>query len=137
MLIFSNRLSTIRNADRIAVIADGKVREIGTHNELMQKEHGHYRRLQMFQDLDMDQVMKDQLRAGVKSQGLSTTKDALTGAGTALQEKSLDDIDKDAKKNAKRARTMGREDRGYFIIGTIGACLAGLVFPGMGKCVSS
>jgi ATP-binding cassette subfamily B protein len=34
-LVISHRFSTVRIADRIAVIADGKVREIGTHDQLI------------------------------------------------------------------------------------------------------
>ena len=36
-LIIAHRLSTIRSASRIVVIADGKIREQGTHSELMAK----------------------------------------------------------------------------------------------------
>jgi ATP-binding cassette subfamily B protein len=35
-IVISHRFSTVRIADRIAVIADGKVTELGTHEELMQ-----------------------------------------------------------------------------------------------------
>ena len=31
----AHRLSTIKNADEIAVVSDGKIMELGTHNELM------------------------------------------------------------------------------------------------------
>jgi ATP-binding cassette subfamily B (MDR/TAP) protein 1 len=48
-------LSTIRNADRIAFIAKGKVREIGSHDELMAKPHGRYRKLVSMQNLDAQQ----------------------------------------------------------------------------------
>lgn len=44
MLIVAHRLSTIRNADRIIVIEDGKIIESGSHNELM-KLGGHYANL--------------------------------------------------------------------------------------------
>ena len=36
-IVVAHRLSTIRNADMIAVISDGKVTEQGTHDELMEK----------------------------------------------------------------------------------------------------
>ncbi|HTP13909.1 MAG TPA: ABC transporter ATP-binding protein [Bacteroidota bacterium] len=36
-IVISHRFSTVRIADRIAVIADGKVKELGTHDELIQK----------------------------------------------------------------------------------------------------
>mmetsp|Transcript_16711 Transcript_16711/g.38417 ORF Transcript_16711/g.38417 Transcript_16711/m.38417 type:complete len:85 (+) Transcript_16711:1359-1613(+) len=43
------------------------------------------------------------------------------------------DIDKETeKKQVKRAWLLSTEDRGYFFIGAIGACLAGLVFPAWG-----
>ncbi len=41
----AHRLSTLRNADRLLVINEGKVAEIGTHDELLANEDGIYRRL--------------------------------------------------------------------------------------------
>ncbi|NOT76938.1 MAG: ABC transporter ATP-binding protein [Cyclobacteriaceae bacterium] len=43
-IVISHRFSTVRIADRIAVIADGKVSEIGSHEELM-KNRGRYSEL--------------------------------------------------------------------------------------------
>jgi ATP-binding cassette subfamily B protein len=34
----AHRLSTLRNADRLVVIDEGKVAEVGTHQELLDKE---------------------------------------------------------------------------------------------------
>jgi ABC-type multidrug transport system fused ATPase/permease subunit len=47
-LIIAHRLSTIRNADKIVVLEDKSIREMGTHAELM-KKNGLYRRLSSVQ----------------------------------------------------------------------------------------
>ncbi len=41
----AHRLSTLRNADRLFVVSDGKVAETGTHEELLEKEDGIYAKL--------------------------------------------------------------------------------------------
>jgi ATP-binding cassette subfamily C protein len=37
LIAIAHRISTIRNADRILVVADGKIQDIGTHDELLQR----------------------------------------------------------------------------------------------------
>jgi ATP-binding cassette subfamily B protein len=42
-IIIAHRLSTIQHADKIMVLEKGKVKEIGSHHELLQIEDGHYK----------------------------------------------------------------------------------------------
>lgn len=52
-LVVAHRLSTIRNADEIAVVMNGSITERGTHEELMQKA-GTYKELYALQFRDND-----------------------------------------------------------------------------------
>ncbi len=47
-LVIAHRLSTVQKADQIAVLDQGRVVEVGTHEELLQK-NGHYSRLYLMQ----------------------------------------------------------------------------------------
>jgi ATP-binding cassette subfamily B multidrug efflux pump len=42
-IIIAHRLSTIQHADKIMVLEKGKVKEIGSHHELLQIKDGHYK----------------------------------------------------------------------------------------------
>ncbi|RLN94349.1 hypothetical protein BBJ28_00017818, partial [Nothophytophthora sp. Chile5] len=52
-IIVAHRLSTIRNADLIAVTEDGAIVEQGTHDQLMQLPNGVYKALEQ-EELDVD-----------------------------------------------------------------------------------
>ena len=53
VLVIAHRLSTVRRADRIVVIENGTIADIGAHEELMQKL-GTYRRLYELQFATVD-----------------------------------------------------------------------------------
>ncbi|KAH0453467.1 hypothetical protein IEQ34_017791 [Dendrobium chrysotoxum] len=44
-LVVAHKLSTVRSADRIAVIDNGAIVEIGTHEDLIAVKSAHYSRL--------------------------------------------------------------------------------------------
>jgi ATP-binding cassette subfamily B protein len=47
----AHRLSTLRNADRLVVLKDGKVHEVGTHDELLEKKGEFHRLVGMQQEM--------------------------------------------------------------------------------------
>ena len=70
-IIIAHRLTTIRNADVIVVIAGGQVVEMGTHDTLMQRTNGHYYALVQKQEHSLD--------SGVQNEGLGMTKNESEG----------------------------------------------------------
>jgi ATP-binding cassette subfamily B protein len=52
-LVIAHRLSTIRRADKIVVLDKGEIREIGTHEQLLES-NGVYRKLHDLQFLEDD-----------------------------------------------------------------------------------
>jgi ATP-binding cassette subfamily B (MDR/TAP) protein 1 len=125
IIVIAHRLSTIKNADRIAVIADGVLQEIGGHDELMSKPHGRYRRLVEFQSMTGTEKKDTMKKAEEKEEGkLIDVSEHHLAVTSEEKEKE--------RKQSNRARLLAKDDYGLFAIGTIGAIMAGFVFPGWG-----
>ena len=55
----AHRLSTLRNANRLVVLKDGKIEEVGTHDELMEKEGEFHRLINMQQEISSIRAVPD------------------------------------------------------------------------------
>jgi ATP-binding cassette, subfamily B (MDR/TAP), member 1 len=119
-------LTTIRNADRIAFVSEGRVKEIGTHEELMEKPKGKYKRL----------VESQGREASTVKHGLEVTK---SKKKKKKEQKEEEEEEPDWKKQVEeeelsafslaRARQMAAPDTFYLLAGSLGALMAGGVFP--------
>eukprot|EP00980_Cylindrotheca_fusiformis_P015007 scaffold4127_cov126-Cylindrotheca_fusiformis.AAC.3 len=121
-IVIAHRLTTIRNADRIAFIADGRVKEIGSHEELMQKPLGRYKRLVESQDRNATA-----LNLGIGSKNAEGTSEE-EDEDEPDWEKEIEEAESSAF-NLKRARQLAAPDIGYYLFGSVGMIMAGCVFP--------
>jgi len=129
-IVIAHRLSTIRNADRIAFIGDGCVKEIGSHEELMKKPKGRYKRLIESQSRGASTVLH-----GIEK---SKKKKGKKGEDEKDSEESAEDFEKQieeeeaSKFEIARARQLASPDGIYLLIGSLGALMAGSIFPSWG-----
>ena len=116
-------------ADRIAVIDHGKLREFGTHDELMAKPNGMYRHLQDLQNLNF--VAKKSERE--KAQGGGREEEFEEENKNCSADETETKLSKDEeKKYAERARFLAKGGGYCFLVESIGAVFAGLMFPAWG-----
>jgi ATP-binding cassette subfamily B (MDR/TAP) protein 1 len=120
-ILIAHRLTTVRNADRIAFIADGQVKEFGSHDELMEKPKGRYKRL----------VESQKRQTTVASLGIKTDKKKDDDEEEEVEndwEKAIE-VEEEKAFSLQRARKMASPDSFYLIFGSFGALMAGSVFP--------
>ncbi|GLT31783.1 hypothetical protein SLA2020_064920 [Shorea laevis] len=88
-VIVAHRLSTVRNADTIAVIQQGKMVEKGTHTELLKDPDGAYSHLICLQEVkkELEEVADDQNRSDItvessrqQSMGMSSKRSISRGS---------------------------------------------------------
>ncbi|MBP3951482.1 ABC transporter ATP-binding protein [Bacillus suaedae] len=56
--IIAHRISSVKQADEILVLEDGKIVERGSHSELLNNENGQYRRIYDIQNQDQEYVLQ-------------------------------------------------------------------------------
>ena len=76
-IVIAHRLSTIYNSDCIAVISNGKIREKGTHTELMALK-GIYYTLNQYQVQETEEEEQEERRRKISASVKSDGEDSVT-----------------------------------------------------------
>jgi ATP-binding cassette, subfamily B (MDR/TAP), member 1 len=158
VIMISHRLSTVKHADRIVLVADGHVVECGSHEELLRNERGRYKRLLESSKRDCSTAASSifQCRVGPNNSGNNESENSwealvvAAGAGSTADES--DGLEMALLREGhhrrrineqqgeqipvsvirRRAREMAKPDCLYMFVGLIGAVLVGAIWPMLG-----
>eukprot|EP00644_Phytophthora_capsici_P007534 jgi/Phyca11/546553/estExt2_Genewise1Plus.C_PHYCAscaffold_210418 len=138
-IIVAHRLSTIRDADRIAVHSGGQIVEIGSHEELVRIPNGHYRRLLEAQaqakpekktsanDTSTVECGHSQIESNRASRKSSEMD---IGGGNANVAKDSDSDSKDTLEvSTLRIWRMGLPEWKFMALGGVSSVFKGSVYP--------
>ncbi|KAG6547928.1 hypothetical protein Mapa_010748 [Marchantia paleacea] len=138
-IVIAHQLSTIRNADAISVIKQGKVIETGTHDALMSKgERGVYALLARLQEAGHQRGHAGQTQATQSTQRTSNSRDTPSVERRNSFNESEINLEVQEKKPADvgcsqpalwRMLRLNKPEWHYGVLGAIGAVLAGCEFP--------
>ncbi|KAG5407101.1 hypothetical protein IGI04_013220, partial [Brassica rapa subsp. trilocularis] len=136
-VVVAHRLSTVRNADVIAVVHEGKIVEFGNHENLVSNPDGAYSallRLQEAASLECNPSLDRTLSRPHKYYLLIQYSREQSRTSSCLEKESVtredgEDQSKEAKVTMRRLYSMIRPDWLYGICGTLCAFIAGSLMP--------
>ncbi|XP_057511463.1 LOW QUALITY PROTEIN: ABC transporter B family member 2-like [Actinidia eriantha] len=138
-VVVAHRLSTIRNADVIAVVQNGKIVETGSHDELMSKPNSAYAALVQLQETASLRRLPSYGPSLSRPLSIRYSRELsrTTSRGTSFHSDKLSvcrigvDGAETARPNVSSGRlySMVRPDWTYGVTGTICALIAGAQFP--------
>lgn len=128
-IVIAHRLSTIRNVDKILVMRNGQVIEIGSHAELISRG-GDYANLVNCQEPDPQSVMLESCKSLAGS--LSSRRVASSRRTSSFRDDQEKTNEKDSNQEILSSSSMVWEliklsvpEWSYALLGSIGAVLAG------------
>ncbi|KAH9870996.1 hypothetical protein J1614_006570 [Plenodomus biglobosus] len=128
-IVIAHKLSTIRNADNIAVMSDGVVIEQGTHNDLLERD-GAYARLVRVQDLGQtEEALQDDKNETATQVALVRTQTQASAITKATHVPGHDGINYSLVKCAYLILKEQGHLWIYFLIVVIAAVCGGATYP--------
>ncbi|KAF8077237.1 hypothetical protein N665_1054s0014 [Sinapis alba] len=132
-VVVAHRLSTVRNADVIAVVHEGKIIEFGNHENLISNPDGVYSallRLQEAASLESNPSLHCTLsRPNSIQYSRELSRTISCSEKESVTRKDGEDQSKEAKVTMRRLYSILRPDWLYGICGTLCAFLAGSLMP--------
>ncbi|KAL4117730.1 hypothetical protein PRIC2_011716 [Phytophthora ramorum] len=123
-LVIAHRLSTIRHADKIVVLNEGHIVESGTHDELLQIEHGIYQNMYRIQELRSHEEQQEAEKREAENDLSGTKLSRSVSAVSVKTDISVSEVEKnflDKKPFGLRDMLkLNKLETNYFIIGLIG-----------------
>lgn len=131
--IVAHRLSTIRSADKIIVIDSGRVKEVGTHEELMSTKglYFHLVKTQQQTDDETKDVEHVDQNGSEKKLMRALSVDSETGGGDIYSNRKDSIVIKEKEESPSLIRLLKllKSDKLYVTIGCLSALIMGLSIP--------
>jgi ATP-binding cassette subfamily B (MDR/TAP) protein 1 len=161
-VIVAHRLSTVRNADMIAVIHRGKMVEKGSHSELLKDSEGAYSQLIRLQEINKD-VKTSELSSGssFRNSNLKKSMEGTSSVGNSSRHHSLNvlglttglDLGSHSQRAGQdetgtasqeplpkvsltRIAALNKPEIPVLLLGTVAAAINGAIFPLFGILIS-
>lgn len=129
-IVIAHRLSTVRHADKIVVLADGSVVEEGSHDALISIPQGIYRRLYTTQEESSSESSKSE-QIQPASPLSSIHHDTELSASEHEQNHPISQENVATSRfQWKKLAGLCRPDSKYFIVGLVSSAICGFSFPG-------
>lgn len=126
-LVVSHRLSTIFNASKIVFVQDGRVAELGTHDQLMMRK-GLYYDLVIANEIKSDADVRSSEKAKIEPQSDDfSSKDVARTASKASANTQSDDAS--VANQLLQVMKLNAPEWPYLLIGGLCAIVCGAAFP--------
>ncbi|PAN29016.1 hypothetical protein PAHAL_5G194100 [Panicum hallii] len=165
-LVVAHRLSTVRNADCISVVQQGKIVEQGPHDELIMNPDGAYSQLIRLQESQEEEHQKDQRLSDPRSKSRSLSLKRSISRGSAgnssrhsltlpfgmpgsvellegndanreNQKEQADDSEAPKKAPMGRLAGLNKPELPILLLGALAAGVHGVLFPMFGLMISN